>query len=61
MADKPEKKSMTDKLIDKAKAAVFSSIDKGTPSVMKGEVRRKAYDDYVDQAAKGRQSTDSNN
>jgi hypothetical protein len=53
--------SLIDKLLDKAKSALASSIDKGTPSVMKGDTRLRSYDDVVNEAVRGRQSSDSSN
>lgn len=43
------------------KDAVKAIADYGTPKVMKGHVRKRAYDDAVNEAVRGRQSTDSNN
>lgn len=53
--------SLIDKLIGKAKSALAEAIDEGTPPVMKGENRRRTYDDIVNESVRGRQSTDSNN
>ena len=62
MADKDSKKpSMVDDLVAKAKKVVAEYIEQGTPSVMKAEPRLRAYDDVVNEAVRGRQSTDSSN
>lgn len=60
MAEKDEG-SLIDSLLEKAKAALAEKIDKGTPKVMKGDYRLRAYDDAVNDAVRGKQSTDDSN
>lgn len=43
------------------KDAVAAVIDKATPTVMKGNARKRSYDDAVNGDARARQSTDSHN
>lgn len=43
------------------KDAVEAVVKSTTPNVMKGEPRKRAYDEAVNSAVRGRQTTDSNN
>ena len=60
-SDETPKHEATESLAERAKEYGRKLIDKATPSVMKPQVRLKAYDDAVNEAVRGRQTTDSNN